>query len=149
MWWWSLNLGFKKRLSIKWGYQCFKRNTAQKMKFSIKNFFSKCDHICSFRHIWSHLLKKFLMEELIFFAVEAENLITQLFIIFKLLYMFIVNLYHKKNWNKSHLIKPLTFNLPTHCLSVFDYHFVGLAFKGLKCSYFVPVFLPVSTSLLL
>ena len=66
------------------------------MKFSIKNFFSKCDHICSFRHIWSHLLKKFLMEQLIFFAVKAENLITQLFIIFKLLYMFIVNLYHKK-----------------------------------------------------
>ena len=66
------------------------------MKFSIKNFFSKCDHICSFRHIWSNLLKKFLMEQLIFFAVKAENLITQLFIIFKLLYMFIVNLYHKK-----------------------------------------------------
>ena len=31
-------------------------NTAQKMKFPIKDFFSKCDQICS------HLLKKFLME---------------------------------------------------------------------------------------
>ena len=36
--------------------------TAQKMKFSIKDFFSKCDQIRSFIGIWSHLLKKFLME---------------------------------------------------------------------------------------
>ena len=38
--------------------------TAQKMKFSIENFFSKCDQI----H-WSHLLKKSLMENFIFCAV--------------------------------------------------------------------------------
>ena len=31
--------------------------TAQKMKFSIKNFFSKCDQIRCFLRIWSHLLK--------------------------------------------------------------------------------------------
>ena len=30
-------------------------HTAQKMKFSIKDFFSKCDQIL---WIWSHLLKK-------------------------------------------------------------------------------------------
>ena len=28
------------------------------MKFSIKDFFSKCDQIRSFLRIWSHLLKK-------------------------------------------------------------------------------------------
>ena len=33
-------------------------HTAQKMKFSAKNFFSKCDQICSFLRFWSHLLKK-------------------------------------------------------------------------------------------
>ena len=33
-------------------------STAQKMKFSIKYFFSKCDQICGFLRIWSHLLKK-------------------------------------------------------------------------------------------
>ena len=33
-------------------------STAQKMKFSIKDFFSKCDQIHSFLRIWSHLLKK-------------------------------------------------------------------------------------------
>ena len=41
----------------------------KKMKFSIKDFFSKCDQIHSFLRIWSHLLKKSLMENFIFRAV--------------------------------------------------------------------------------
>ena len=43
--------------------------TEQKMEFSIKDFFSKCDQIRSFLRIWSHLLKKSLMEIFIFCAV--------------------------------------------------------------------------------
>ena len=43
-------------------------NTAQKMKFSIKDFFDKCDQVCSFMWIWSHLLKKSLMENFFFCA---------------------------------------------------------------------------------
>ena len=44
--------------------------TAQKiMKFSIKDFFSKCDKIRSFLRIWSHLLKKSLIENFIFCTV--------------------------------------------------------------------------------
>ena len=39
------------------------------MKFSIKDFFIKCDQIGSFLWIWSHLLKKSLMKNLIFCAV--------------------------------------------------------------------------------
>ena len=39
------------------------------MKFSIKNFFSKCDKIRSFLRIWSHLLKKSVMENFILIAV--------------------------------------------------------------------------------
>ena len=42
------------------------------MKFSIKNFFSKCDQIRRKLRIWSHLLKKFLMENLIFCAVTIQ-----------------------------------------------------------------------------
>ena len=38
-------------------------NIAQKMKFSNKDFFSKCDQKL---RIWSHLLKKSLMENFIF-----------------------------------------------------------------------------------
>ena len=40
------------------------------MKFSIKDIFSKCDQIRSFRRIWSYLLKKSLMESFIFCAVD-------------------------------------------------------------------------------
>ena len=44
-------------------------NTTQKMKFSIKDFPSKCDQILSFLQIWLHLLKKSLIENFIFCAV--------------------------------------------------------------------------------
>ena len=43
--------------------------TAQKMKFSIKDYFTKCDQICSFLRIWSQLLKKSFIENFIFCAV--------------------------------------------------------------------------------
>ena len=45
------------------------------MKFSIKDFFSKCDQIRSKLLIWSHLLKKYLMENFIFCAVSIKWLI--------------------------------------------------------------------------
>ena len=44
-------------------------NTGQKMKFSIKGFLSKFDQTRSFLRIWSHLLKKSLIENFIFCAV--------------------------------------------------------------------------------
>ena len=40
------------------------------MKFSIKDFFSKCDQIRRKLRIWSHLLKKSLMENFIFMQCE-------------------------------------------------------------------------------
>ena len=49
------------------------KHTAQKMKFSIKDFFSKCEQIRSFLRICSHLLKKSLMENFIFCAVTQNN----------------------------------------------------------------------------
>ena len=44
-------------------------DTLHKKKFSIKDFFSKYDQIHIFLRIWSHLLKKSLMENFIFCAV--------------------------------------------------------------------------------
>ena len=41
------------------------------MKFCTKDFFSKCDQICRKLRIWSHLLKKSLMENFIFCAVTC------------------------------------------------------------------------------
>ena len=48
--------------------------TVLKMKFSIKNFFSKCDQIRRKLRIWSHLLKKSLTENFVFCAVILINL---------------------------------------------------------------------------
>ena len=45
--------------------------TAQKMKFSIRDFFSKCVQIRKKLRIWSHLLKKSLMENFIFCLVTV------------------------------------------------------------------------------
>ena len=42
---------------------------SKKIKFFIKDFFSKCDQIRRKLRIWSHLLKKSLMESFIFCAV--------------------------------------------------------------------------------
>ena len=43
------------------------------MKFSIKDFFSKCEQIRSLLRIWSHLLKKSLMENFFFFGKVTYN----------------------------------------------------------------------------
>ena len=55
--------------------------TAQKIKFSIKDFFSKCDQMRSFLRIWFHLLKKSLMENFIFCAVYMSTWIKGLRVI--------------------------------------------------------------------
>ena len=49
--------------------------TTQKMKFSIKDFFSKCDPIRSFLRMWSHLLKKSLMENFIFCVMRPKKIL--------------------------------------------------------------------------
>ena len=54
--------------------------TAQKMKFSIKDFFSKCDHIHKKVRIWSHLTKKSLLENFIFCEV-FEDLLTMIYLL--------------------------------------------------------------------
>ena len=43
------------------------------MKFPIKDFFSKCDQIRRKLRIWSHLLKKSLMENFYFYAVTRKK----------------------------------------------------------------------------
>ena len=49
------------------------RVTTQKMKFSIKDFFSECDQIRRKLRIWSHLLKKSFMANFIFCAVNKST----------------------------------------------------------------------------
>ena len=55
-----------------WGYHLIcKTDTAQKMKFSIKDYISKCDQIRKELRICSHLLKNSLTENFIFCIVWA------------------------------------------------------------------------------
>ena len=42
------------------------------MKFSIKDFFKKCDQICRKLRIWSHLMKKFLIKNFIFLCSDPQ-----------------------------------------------------------------------------
>ena len=46
-------------------------HTAQKMKFSIEDFSSKCDQIRRKRRIWSYLSEKSLMKNFIFCVVSG------------------------------------------------------------------------------
>ena len=52
--------------------------TAQKMKFCIKDFFSKCDQIRKKLQIWLHLLHKFLMKNFNFCAVYCRLFVKRL-----------------------------------------------------------------------
>ena len=51
--------------------------TAQKMKFPITDFFSKCDQIRRKLRIWSQLLKESIMENFIFCAVIEQEVIAK------------------------------------------------------------------------
>ena len=51
------------------GTKDFSDSLHKKKEFSIWDFVSKCDQIRIFLRIWSHLLKKSLMESFIFCAV--------------------------------------------------------------------------------
>ena len=45
-------------------------NTGQKLKFSIKGFFGKCDQIRNFLRLWLHSLKGSLIENFIFVQLK-------------------------------------------------------------------------------
>ena len=74
-------------------------NTVQKIKFSIKDFFSKCDQVYKKLRTWSHLLKKSIMEN-IFLAV--------LFCLFKFV----------------DLLSHIQHNISGVCFDPFHHHFV-------------------------
>ena len=50
------------------------------MKFFTKDIFSKCDQIRSLLRIWSHLLKKSLMENFVFCTVLVSG--REIFVLF-------------------------------------------------------------------
>ena len=62
---------FKIKIYIK-KLKRLRAHTARKLKFSIKDFFSKFDLIHVFQHIWSYLLNKWWMETFIFCAMSKN-----------------------------------------------------------------------------
>ena len=54
-------------------FQSFGNFSAQKIKFPIKDFFSKCHQTGRKLRIWSHLMKKSLMQNFIFCGVCSEE----------------------------------------------------------------------------
>ena len=72
---WLFRVQFKWVISIAWNCELWfflawkREHTAPKTKFSIKDFFSKCDQIRRKLRVWLHLLKKSLMKNFIFCAV--------------------------------------------------------------------------------
>ena len=67
----DINIVMKELMYGVWLINAAFPNTPQKIRFSIKDFFGKCDQIRSFLWIWSHLPKKSLMENFIFCAVHS------------------------------------------------------------------------------
>ena len=75
-----LHLHDNSQEKIPWNFidrslECYEmgRTAQKKMKFSINDFFSICDQICSLMRIWSHLLKKYFMENFIFSVVTSPT----------------------------------------------------------------------------
>ena len=66
----NLFVGFVLTASKNTSHRAF---TAQKMKFLIKDFFSKCHEIRRKLWIWSHLLKRSVMQNFIFCAKFGES----------------------------------------------------------------------------
>ena len=92
--------------------------TAQKIKFSIQDFFSKCDQIHKFLQIQSHLQKKSLMENFIFCAVykpstlirESKHLNNHILIMDVAECFSLLNNSMEKKLRKGHLRQSLFFN---------------------------------------
>ena len=80
--WWSFYM--KLDMTVKFSLP------EQKMKFSIRDFFSECDQIRNFLQIWSHLLKKYLMEK--FCALYLKCLFLQ-----KRVYLLVTRLFLSQN----------------------------------------------------
>ena len=64
---------------LKYSLVNVKIHIAQKMKFSITDFLSKCNQIRRKLQIWSHLMKKSEMKILIFCAVLKRTMTLQNF----------------------------------------------------------------------
>ena len=107
--------------------------TGQKMNFSMKDFFSKCDQIRSFLWIWSHLLKKSLMENFIFCAVFVQVLLYCSWPISR--FHANVLFLHSLKIEIIHLLRSQNFPKNLHFLPLGTHTYVCVS-SGKKCYFF-------------
>ena len=111
---------------------------AQKMKFFINDFFHRCDQIRSFLRIWSHLLEKSLLENLIFCTVFDT-------IDFDIFYLRCINLIFLQTFYIEHLvtylIKKILYRLTRKLLLFYIHHLNCLDGQSFETYYLVFLFL--------
>ena len=92
------------------------------MKFSIKDFFSKCDQIQSFLRIWSYLLKKFWIDNFIFCAVLQLHLNLVAVINFDKYLATIITISKENSTStkKSYILKQTSSGKVKVCLSMYQ-----------------------------
>ena len=95
------------------------------MKFSVEDFFSKCDQIRSFLRIRAHLLKKSLTENFIFFAVPIYRWYVQI------KGKAWQNIFTFADINSKHLIF-LTLNVGLICILLLCILFISILFLLLR-----------------
>ena len=94
---------------MKW-FDLWLHCTAQKIKFATKDFFSKCDQIRKKLRIWSHLLKKFLMENFIFLCSVGDNLASRALFTHEQRSNYFMGLFlHKKHVFSVHKLQTCSF----------------------------------------
>ena len=79
LWFTDFKIYLRLRLDLNLEPKRFKIHHCTKMKFFIRDIFSKCYQIRSFLWIWSHLLKKSLMENFILCSARSDFDLTTFF----------------------------------------------------------------------
>ena len=79
-----------------------KFDTAQKMKFSIKDFFNKCDQICRKLRLWLNLQRKSLKENFIFLcSARSAGTLTMVFSLQSIYKVSVLCLYTENTYKKQ------------------------------------------------
>ena len=79
-----------------------KFDTAQKMKFSIKDFFNKCDQICRKLRLWLNLQRKSLKENFIFlYSARSAGTLTMVFSLQSIYKVSVLCLYTENTYKKQ------------------------------------------------
>ena len=119
-----------------WHWKWLALYTTQKMKFSSKDFSSKCDQIHRKLRIWSHLLEKSLMENFIFCAVLFRKYILKIPVFFRFFpfksFEILFKVYHFLEIEKTSWIMYLVKNI---CVWVW-YIFAMTAPMSPNCSFY-------------